>query len=623
MLDTILLLPAPQQLRLTGGTFPLTDRKLILLKSKIPRDLRFSAMRFQKVLHDRLGLTWQVVASQAVPKLLIGLAVELDPGFVDQAQGYELSISADGIKIIAQDAAGVFYAICTLVQIVEQAGPNLPCLEILDWPDFPARGVMLDISRDKVPTMETLFALVDKLAGWKVNQLQLYTEHTFAYHGHPEVWANASPLTGEEILDLDEFCCQRHIELVPNQNSFGHLHRWLSHPAYTPLAEVVDGFEAPWGHLEGSFSLCPVHPGSLAFLRSLYDELLPHFSSRLVNVGCDETFDLGQGRSKDRCAEYGTGRVYMDFLMQIYQEVKSRGFTMQFWADIIHTYPQIIPELPKDIIALEWGYEADYPFADHCAKFAQAGIPFYVCPGTSSWSSLAGRTQNALGNLINAAENGLKFGAIGYLITDWGDNGHWQPLPVSYLGFAAGAAYAWAVDANREMDVQQAVSIHGFGDPSGAMGRVASKLGDVYQSVGVIWPNSSILSGILQTSLEKAGSYKGISVEGFHRALNSIDQAMLPISGIIMSLPDREIILDEYQLVARLLRHACRRGILSLAPDGPGNDELRHCLDQDMRGIIENFRRIWLKRNRPGGLEDSLARLQKAQRDYLKFISMD
>src|SRR5690606_11763612 len=116
----------------------------------------------------------------------------------------------------------VFYGAVTLIQLLEQAGASLPCLRISDRPDFVDRGVMLDVSRDKVPTMETLYRLVDRLASWKINQLQLYTEHTFAYRHHPEVWAKASPLTGEEILRLDAYCRERFIELVPNQNSFGH-----------------------------------------------------------------------------------------------------------------------------------------------------------------------------------------------------------------------------------------------------------------------------------------------------------------------------------------------------------------------------------------------------------------
>ena len=96
--------------------------------------------------------------------------------------------------------------------------------------------------------------------------------------------------------------------------------------------------------------------------RSLFDELLPHFTSKQFNVGCDETFDLGQGRSKEECERRGTERVYLDYLLQIHNEVAERGYTMQFWGDIIVQRPDLVPELPRDSIALEWGYEADHPF---------------------------------------------------------------------------------------------------------------------------------------------------------------------------------------------------------------------------------------------------------------------
>ena len=121
---------------------------------------------------------------------------------------------------------------------------------------------MLDISRDKVYKMETLFELVDQLAGWKINQLQLYMEHTFAYRSHPSVWKNASPMTGEEIFLLDQFCKERFVELVPNQNSLGHLERWLRLPEYHFLAETLGPFPVPWGEKQGPFSIAPVQPES-------------------------------------------------------------------------------------------------------------------------------------------------------------------------------------------------------------------------------------------------------------------------------------------------------------------------------------------------------------------------
>jgi hexosaminidase len=384
----------------------------------------------------------------------------------------------------------LFYGVQTTRQLLMQCGRNLPDVRCTDWPDFPNRGLMLDVSRNKAPTMPTLFALVEMLASWKINQLQLYFEHMYAYRQHPTVWQDASPFTAEEIVALDRFCRARFVELVPNQNSFGHLTTWLTRPEYNHLAEAPEGCDTIWGFRPAA-SLQPTEE-SLRFLRTLYDELLPNFSSRQFNVGCDETIDLGKVRSKAQAEEVGIGRLYVDFLKQIHREVRARGYTMQFWGDIITHYPELVRELPRDAVALEWGYEADHPFDEHGALFAASGIPFYVCPGTSTWNSIVGRTTNTIENMRNAARNGLKHGAVGFLNTDWGDNGHWQPLAVSYLGLAAGAAYGWALDANCPLPLPDALSRFAFRDATGIMGRLAYDLGDIYRLTGISVHNASV-----------------------------------------------------------------------------------------------------------------------------------
>ena len=98
-----------------------------------------------------------------------------------------------------------------------------------------------------------------------------YTEHTFAYRGHEVVWKDAGPSRAKRS------CCstpiaERHIELVPNQNSFGHMHRWLKHDAYRHW---------PAGRIDTlpnkePYSLCFIDPGSLDLLADLHDQLLPH-----------------------------------------------------------------------------------------------------------------------------------------------------------------------------------------------------------------------------------------------------------------------------------------------------------------------------------------------------------
>jgi N-acetyl-beta-hexosaminidase len=175
---------------------------------------------------------------------------------VTHPQAYQLTLTETAVHVVAATGAGLFYGVCTLVQLLSVYGDELPLGRVNDWPDMPKRGVMLDISRNRVPKMETLYDVIEMLAGWKVNQIQLYTEHTFAYRQHQVVWEKASPMTGEEILAVDAFCRERFIELVPNQNSFGHMHNWLKHEAYTHLAESPEGADTPWGFFRpGPFGL--------------------------------------------------------------------------------------------------------------------------------------------------------------------------------------------------------------------------------------------------------------------------------------------------------------------------------------------------------------------------------
>ena len=611
-----ILLPVPRHISFQEGVYSIKTDCLILLDDDQPQRLSFSALRLVGAIHAQLGMSWELHAGRAAPVDQIGLTLRISPEVIRPPQGYHLEITGRGISLLAHDPAGVFYGVCGLIQLIQTCGAELPCLNITDWPDFPARGVMLDISRDKVPTMPTLFSLVDMLAGWKVNQLQLYTEHTFAYRGHPDVWQDASPMTGQEIMELDAYCRERFVELVPNQNSFGHLRPWLKLPRYVGLAETTGKFMSPWGEMEGPFSLCPVDPGSLALVHSLYDELLPHFSSRMINVGCDETIDLGQGRSKAACEQRGRGHVYLHFLLEIYRDALRRGFTIQFWADIIGEYPELLLDLPKDVVALEWGYEADHPFDARLAQLEGGGIPSYACAGTSSWNSLAGRTDNALGNLLNAAQNGLKHACIGFLNTDWGDNGHWQVLPVSYLGFAAGAAYSWALEANRSLDLPAALDRFAFQDQKGVMGRLAYDLGNVYKLLGVYIPNTSGLFAVLQMPISELRLNPLLPAADFKAPLPVLDQASSELSHAAPGTPDASLVLKEYDLTIRLLRHACRRGLLAQHPDEPGFASLRLELGKDLEALIEDNRAIWLARNRPGGLADSLGRFAPMRADY-------
>jgi hypothetical protein len=319
-------------------------------------------------------------------------------------------------------------------------------------------------------------------------------------------------------------------------------------------------------------------------------------------------------------AARGAGRVYIDFLHKIRREVRSRDHTMQFWGDIIVTYPDLVAELPRDILALEWGYEADHPFDEHGDVFGRSGIPFYVCPGTSSWNSVGGRTANALANQRSAAANGLKHGATGYLNTDWGDNGHWQPLPVSFLPLAYGAALSWFYDGNRDLDLPAAVSRFAFRDTNEIMGRLAYELGNVDQEADMRLHNATILFTLLQTRPDELYKPRAMLLAGklddpapFRRMRARLDAIMASLDAAAMQREDAPQIAREFAWAADMLRHACDRAIWLL--DGaPTPNENLYAEAQD---LSVRYMDLWHGRNRPGGFADSVARMEAMRDDYL------
>ena len=456
---------------------------------------------------------------------------------------------------------------------------------------FAVRSYMLDISRDKVPTMGTLRLIVDLLAKFDYNQFQLYTEHTFAYSRHKGVWEHASPLTPSEIRALDAYCAMNGIELVANQNSFGHLERWLTKPEYNHLAELPQGgAPLPWGGFKKDpTTLCPTDPKSLEFLDGLYDELLPNFESKLFNIGCDETFDLlGEGRSAAQVKEKGEGRVYLEFLKQVADLARKHGKRPMFWGDVILKHPELVPELPKDLIALDWGYEGNHPFMEQAEKFKAAGLDFYVCPGTSSWNSLAGRVENMRENMIAAEHAGRIHGAKGFMVTDWGDGGHWQPLAASLPGLVFGGLLATEGAHAAKMDIESALN----GIMGVPLGGTLLRLGTLYLRGGALRGNASELFRILAND------------RGYSRHPGLTDHVLAEISSIAEGCRHAasdyasgafpNVWAQEIVHMANLIDAACNR-----------RDERR------LRFLREEHDQVWKLRNRPGGMDDSREKLPR------------
>lgn len=608
--------PRPRHVRRERGDLPI-PRSVSLTFDLLDSSLRRRATALvSQTLSKRAGI--RCTASTAKPRAgSVQLLVVAAPRHRSE-QYYRLQIGPGLIRIQIVQEASLRAALTTLSQLFTSGNRRIAAMTIEDWPDFPVRGVMLDVSRDKVPKMAELFRLIDHFADWKINQLQLYMEHVFAYRGHKEVWRDASPFTPSEIRRIDRRCRQLGIELVPNQNSFGHMERWLKHPRYAPLAETDKPWKTPWGTTrDDPTTLCPQDRRSIRLVAEMYDQLLPNFASRLLNVGCDETWELGQGRSKAACARLGNGRVYLEYLLKVYREVRRRDHRMMFWADIIMQHPSLIRRLPKDSVVLIWGYEADHPFAEECRSVRSTGLEFYVCPGTSSWCSFAGRTTNSSRNLREAAVQGRAFGATGYLMTDWGDYGHRQYAPASYGPLLYGAGLAWCRASNEKIDVGGEVDRRVLGDRACGLADLWAQAGDVYLATGVTLKNRTVLFGVMEKKLDEVRTIPGLTVAGLRKAQARITSIQRASKRIKCKSAESKAAMAELKLTLRVLAHACRRGISALNQKRKSlSGKLTAELAKDMREIIAEHRRLWLVRNRPGGLQSSLGYYQDLLNEY-------
>jgi hypothetical protein len=470
---------------------------------------------------------------------------------------------------------------------------------------------MLDVSRGRVPNLATLLELAERMADFKLNELQLYVEHTFAYRNYEAVWRDWGALTGDEIMALDSRCRALGIELVPNQNSFGHLRYWLEHPALKHLAEISEPYEGSDGtFLRYPTTLAPTHPGTLPFLRELFDELLPCFTSERFNVGCDETWDLGRGQSREVCEQKGKARVYLDFLKQIHREVESRGKQMLFWGDIILNHPELLQELPENVVAMNWGYEADHPFEREAGLFAQSKVPFYVCPGTSTWMSLVGRNDNAFANLRAAGRAGTRNGAIGYLNTDWGDGGHPQPLPVSFPAYLVGAAVSWCGSTFHERSLAPVLSRDVFQDNTGKLAEAVLDLGIAHRKFDYLAPNITPFGAVLAAPppawrelvcRDGLKYYARISPKKIRAAAEELEVATRLVARSAPGDQSGQMMKQEVELAARMAAESCE---FMLWQQALADGDPRKAAAMAKRGIKKlralalDFENYWPNRNK-------------------------
>lgn len=356
-------------------------------------------------------------------------------------EDYELWIEENDIRIQAGGTAGAFYAVQTLRQIFEQ--DVVACAYIKDYPDFPYRGFYHDVTRGRVPTVDAIKKLIDRMSYYKLNSLQLYVEHVYEFEECKDLNAKTGYLTKEEILEIGKYCKQHFIEFIPSLSTFGHMYEILEQEQYQHL-RVLKDFKKDrnfWKSRMSHHTIDPLQPESIEIVKHLIDQYEPLFDSKYFNICCDETFDL------KRYAEegYDVGRLYVDFVKQIINYVEQKGKKVMMWGDILLEHPEVINELPEDVCFLNWDYGKN-PSENKVEVFAKLDRKQIVCPGTSIWNRFCETVETEESNISLMAEYGYRHGAAGVLNTNWGDWGHTCSMELSTYGMVLGAAKSWNVN---------------------------------------------------------------------------------------------------------------------------------------------------------------------------------
>lgn len=361
---------------------------------------------------------------------------------IENEEEYHLIIQEDRIQIISKTEKAAFYGLVTLKQL--QSEQIIETQEIKDKPDLEVRGLMLDISRAKVLNVSSIKKIIDLMAELKYNHLELYVEgFSYEYKNIKEALADKNYLTQEEYLEVEKYAIEKYIDFVPNQNGFGHMSDWLALDKFKELAECPDGFEI-WGSKRPPSTLDPTNPKSFELVKQMYEEMIPFTKSKYFNMNFDEPYELGHGKSKQECLKTSTEDVYIEYLEKLANVVRKYNKTPMIWGDVLVKHPDKISKLSKDIVFIDWGYNKAYDFVNHAKMLEELKVKYLLAPGTSTWSSITGRFIDMKETIENSTCSSKKYHGLGILLTDWGDMGHLQYLPSSYLGFIYGAMLSWS-----------------------------------------------------------------------------------------------------------------------------------------------------------------------------------
>lgn len=282
------------------------------------------------------------------------------------------------------------------------------------------KGFHLDL-RIQVMTMPALKSFVKKLSEHGMNTLVMEWEATYPFEKHPLI-PNRFAYTRQEVIDFITYCNGLHIDVIPLQQSFGHVEYILRHYQYKELREDQKDYSQ-------------VNPLKEDLNRNLftdlYKDLISTHTSDYIHIGGDETYLLGHSAaSKKKVEAVGKGRLYGDYIKLLCDIVVSLGKRPVLWADIALKYPDALEGLPKETVFVDWNYGWDIDmFGDH-DRLMKSGFEVWGSPAIRSHPDNYFLTQweKHFKNIKDFVPLARGFGYKGIVMTSWSTSGLYSPV---------------------------------------------------------------------------------------------------------------------------------------------------------------------------------------------------
>ncbi len=346
-----------------------------------------------------------------------------------EPDAYQLTVRSDGVSIVHGELPEAqFDALMTLAQLPVRSGARwvLPCVSLGDAPAMRWRIVSDDVSRGPFPTLEYAKRRIRALASLKINGWSPYMEQVFADPRYPFVaWPNG--WTPAQLHELSVYARRFYVTLIPEQQTFAHMHESLKWEQLAPLAEL------PHGYL-----LAESDPATYRYLEPLVKSVVAATEPvPFVHVGSDEPIDLGRGRTPR------TAQAFADHVSRVAGFLAGSGARPMIWDDAIQQDKSILGLIPKDTVVVTFHYGAEKTFKPYVDTVANAGFDQMIAPGAANWNEIYPDLGTSYANVARFAADakGAK-GMLGMFMTVWHDDGE-TLFEATWPSVAYAAATAW------------------------------------------------------------------------------------------------------------------------------------------------------------------------------------